>query len=482
MAGTMGPWAQSSEARFAEYVDALTSVIGRGDRAGPLKDYCIGLLMPGERKSVEPMAAIVAPAQVSAKHQSLLHLVGQAAWSDEAVLAKVRELVLPTIEAQGKIEAWIVDDTGFAKKGVHSVGVARQYCGRLGKTDNCQIAVTLSIANHAASLPIAYRLYLPGDWAVDEARRKKARVPDDVTFRTKPEIALAQIGTALAAGVAPGVLLADAGYGADGAFRSGVTASGLTYVVGVQSTLSVWPPGGEPLPPKPWSGRGRPPSRIRRDSKHNPVSAKTLATRLPEEAWRIVPWREGSNETLSSRFAAVRIRPASRDWKVSTPHPLEWLLIEWPEGEKEPTKYWLSTLPEDTSIDILVDTAKLRWRIERDYEELKSELGLAHFEGRSWRGFHHHATLCIAAYGFLIRERAAIPPSGPRRREMSRLSSRPRPRGAANPTRTAYRKFDRDDPKTTHSRARPNPHALPVLPGVATTAILSGILVTHVTQ
>src|SRR5271167_1303887 len=443
---------KSSEARFACYVDALAAVLGRKDRAGPLEDYCTGLLMPGERKSVEPMAAVVAPAHVSAKHQSLLHLVGQAAWSDEVVLAKVRELVLPAIEAQGKIEAWIVDDTGFAKKGIHSVGVARQYCGRLGKTDNCQIAVTLSIANHAASLPIAYRLYLPEDWAGDEARRKKVRVPAEVKFRTKPEIALAQIRTALAAGVAPGVLLADAGYGADGAFRSGVTASGLAYVVGVQSTLSVWPPGAEPLPPKPWSGRGRPPSRMRRDGEHVPVSAKTLARRLPEEAWRIVPWREGSNEILSSRFAAVRIRPASRDWKVSTPHPLEWLLI---------------------------DTAKLRWRIERDYEELKSELGLAHFEGRSWRGFHHHAALCIAAYGFLIRERAAIPPSGPRRREMSRLPARPTPRGAANPTRTAYRKFNLDDPKTTHGRAGPNPHALPVLPSLATTTALSGIVVTQ---
>ncbi len=474
----MEPWARSREVRFVEYVDALTTVLGRADRAAPLKDYCIGLLMPGERKSVEPMAAIVAPARVSAKHQSLLHLISQAAWSDEAVLAKVRELVLPTIEAQGKIEAWIVDDTGFAKKGVHSVGVARQYCGRLGKTDNCQIAVTLSIANHAASLPIAYQLYLPEDWAVDAARLKKARVPTDVTFRTKPEIALAQIRTALASGVAPGVVLADAGYGVDGAFRAGVTARGLTYVVGVQSTLSVWPPGAEPLPPKPWSGRGRPPSRMRRDGEHDPVSAKTLAKGLPEEAWRIVPWREGSNEILSSRFAAVRVRPASRDWKRSTPHPLEWLLIEWPEDEKEPTKYWLSTLPEDTPLDILVDLAKLRWRIERDYEELKSELGLAHFEGRSWRGFHHHAALCIAAYGFLIRERAAIPPSGPRRREMPRLSSRPRPRGAANPTRTAHRKFDRHDPKTPHGRAGANPHALPVLPSAATTP-LSRIVVTQ---
>ena len=339
--------------------------------------------MPGERKSVEPMAAVVAPAQVSAKHQSLLHLVSQAAWSDEAVLTKVRELVLPAIEAQSRIEAWIVDDTSFAKKGIHSVGVARQYCGRLGKQDNCQVAVTLSIANHAASLPIAYRLYLPEDWANDAARRKKARVPDNVIFKTKPEIALDQIRAALAAGVATGVLLADAGYGVDGAFRAGVTALGLTYAVGVQSTLSVWPPGMQPLPPKPWSGRGRPASRVRRDGEHAPGSAKKLAMGLPEQAWRVVPWREGSNEILSSRFAAVRIRPASRDWKRSTPHPFEWLLIEWPEGEKEPKKYWLSTLPEDTSLDVLVDTAKLRRRIERDYEELKSELGLAHFEGRS---------------------------------------------------------------------------------------------------
>ena len=197
--------AQSSEARFSEYVDTLSAVLGRDDRAQPLKDYCIGLLMPGERKSVEPMAAVVAPSRVSAKHQSLLHLVGQAAWSDEAVLSKVRELVLPAIEAQGGMEAWIVDDTGFAKKGVHSVGVARQYCGRLGKTDNCQIAVTLSIANHAASLPIAYRLYLPEDWAKDAVRRKKAHVPDEVVFKTKPQIALEQIKAALEAGVAPGL-------------------------------------------------------------------------------------------------------------------------------------------------------------------------------------------------------------------------------------------------------------------------------------
>src|ERR1700723_632560 len=471
--------ARASEARFVEYIESLAEMLGYVDRAGPLKDYCTGLLMPGERKSVEPIASVVAPLRVSAEHQSLLHFVGQSTWSDESLLAKVRELVVPAMETQGRIEAWIVDDTGFVKKGVHSVGVARQYCGRLGKTDNCQVAVTLSIANHQASLPIAYRLYLPEEWANDAARRSKAHVPDDVKFRTKPEIALRQIRAALMAGVARGIVLTDAAYGSDGGFRAGVTEMGLIYAVAVQSTISVWPPGMEPLPPKPWSGRGRKPSRARRDADHRPVAAKTLATTLPKEAWRDVSWREGSNQTLTSRFAAVRIRPATRDGKLTAPQPLEWLLIEGPQNRREPTKYWLSTLPEATPIEVLVDTAKLRWRIERDYEELKSELGLAHFEGRGWRGFHHHATLCIAAYGFLIRERAAFPPSGSWRRKTPRLSSRPRPRRAADPTRAACREFDRHNTKKANGRPRQIPCSLSMLPGDYPQTTPSSTLVTQ---
>ena len=456
---------RESEARFAAYVDGLAGVLGHADRAGPLMDYCTGLLLPGERKSVEPMAAVVAPARVAAEHQSLLHFVGQSAWSDEAMLAKVHELAAPAFAAQGGVEAWIVDDTGFQKKGTHSVGVARQYCGRLGKTDNCQIAVTLSIANHHVSLPIAFRLYLPEDWANDARRRKKAHVPDQVTFRTKPEIALAQIKAAAKARVAPGIVLADAGYGNDGAFRAGVTALGMSYAVGVQSTLSVWPPGEEPLPPKPWSGRGRRPTRLRHDAEHRPVSAKTLAMSLPAAAWTDVAWREGSNEPLSSRFAAVRVRPASRDHKLVEPHPVEWLVVEWPEGETEPTKYFLSTLPEDTPLAALVDAAKLRWRIERDYEELKSELGLAHFEGRGWRGFHHHASLCIAAYGFLILERSAFPPSARWRREKPALSGRSRSGRAADPSRTPRAQLDRDGAQETDRRLGKVPVPMPMLPG-----------------
>jgi SRSO17 transposase len=426
-------------------------------------DYCTGLLMPVERKSVEPIAAIVAPARAAAEHQSLLHFVGQSPWSDEAMLGKVRELVTPALAAHGGVEALIVDDTGFAKKGSHSVGVARQYCGRLGKTDNCQIAVTLSLANHQASLPIAYRLYLPESWANDVERRKKAHVPDDVEFQTKPRIALSQIEAAMEAGAARGVVLADAGYGSDGTFRAGVTALGLTYAVGVQSTLSVWPPGEEPLPAKPWSGRGRPPSRVRRDGDHRPVLAKELAMQLPAETWKEVEWREGSSQTLSSRFAAVRIRPASRDHKLAAPHPLEWLVVEWPDGETEPAKYWLSTLPEDTPLSVLVDTIKLRWRIERDYEELKSELGLAHFEGRGWRGFHHHASLCIAAYGFLILERSAFPPSGRWRREQPAVSSRTRSSRATDPSGKTRHQLDRHVAKAFDDRPRKIALSMPLL-------------------
>jgi SRSO17 transposase len=402
-----------SAARFAQYVETITSSLGHADRAVPFRSYCAGLLLPGDRKSIEPIAARVEPARVQAAHQSLHHLVAKSDWSDDAVLAAVRGHVLPIIHKRGPIRALIVDDTGMPKKGRHSVGVARQYCGQLGKQDNCQVAVSLSVANDHASLPIAYRLYLPQDWAADRNRRERAGVPDDVVFQTKPQIALGQIRASIASGVQAEMVLADAGYGNDTDFRDGITAAGLAYVVGVQSTISLWPPGQHPLPPKTWSGRGRPTSAIRRDADHQPVSAKTMALALPKRAWRRVTWREGSNTMLTSRFAAVRVRPAHRDYARSTPRPEEWCLIEWPAGEPEPTKYFLSTLPATISRRALVNAAKLRWRIECDYQDLKQELGLGHYEGRGWRGFHHHATLCIAAYGFLISEREAIPPSGP---------------------------------------------------------------------
>jgi SRSO17 transposase len=253
---------------------------------------------------------------------------------------------MPSIERTGPIEAWIVDDTGFPKKGQQSVGVARQYCGQLGKQDNCQIAVSLSVASQAASLPIAYRLYLPEDWANDAERRHKAKIPDDVVFKTKAEIALDQITAALERGVALAPVLMDAGYGNDTDLRDGITALGLPYVAGIQSSTTVWPPGTLPLPPKPRSGRGRPSTRLRRDGDHQPVSVKALAFALAPTAWQTIRWREGTNDWLASRFARVRVRPAHRDQQRSEPRVEEWLLIEWPEQATEPTKYWLATAPE----------------------------------------------------------------------------------------------------------------------------------------
>ena len=375
-------------------------------------------------------------------------------------------MVLPNIEQYGPIEAWIIDDTGLPKKGEHSVGVSHQYCGQLGKQANCQVAVTLSLANHGASLPVAYRLYLPKAWAEDGERRRKAKVPEDIVFKTKPEIALDHIRWAHEIGLPGKMVLMDAGYGNDTGLRTDITALGMSYVAGVGPNTSVWPPGAAPSPPQARAGRGRPQKRLQRDGQHQPISVKALALSLPQEAWQTITWREGTTDWLSSRFARRRVRPAHRDNLLSELRAEEWLLIEWPEVETEPTRYWFSTLPEDIAFDRLVDLTKLRWRIERDYQELKQKLGLGDYQGRGWRGFHHHATLCIAAYGFLIAERGAIPPSGPGFSAPLSGSAIPegyRPRGAADPTRTTHPKLDRDDAAKTDRCYRAAPLTLSLL-------------------
>jgi SRSO17 transposase len=384
-------------------------------------------MLPGERKSVEPMAAKTAPARTAAQHQSLLHFANVAPWSDVKVLAKVRELVLPAIEKQGPIEAWIIDDTAFPKQGRCSVGVQHQYCGQLGKQANCQVAVSLSLANHYASLPVAYRLYLPKDWSEDDARRDKAGVPSEIAFKTKPEIALEQIQWACEAGLPRGVGLMDVAYGNDSRLRAGMTALGLSYVAGVQPNTLMWRSGGGPR------RRGKPLNNTGRRDEPDLISAREVMLALPKRAWRTIAWREGSADWLSSRFARVRVAVGHNRLNPELLSQ-EWLLIEWPTGAAEPTKYWLSTLPANIGFHRLVDLAKLRWRIERDYLELKQEVGLGHYEGRGWRGFHHHATLCIAAYGFLIAERAMLPPSALRCTTLFQTPPLPqgyRPRGSA---------------------------------------------------
>jgi SRSO17 transposase len=311
----------AQQERFAAYLDCLAQAAGHADRIGPLKSYCTGLLLPGERKSLEPMAARLAPHNVRRMHQSLHHVVADAPWDDELLLRQVRDSVLPAMQRNGPIAAWIIDDPGLPKKGTHSVGVARQYCGQTGKADNCQVAVSLSVTTGNCSLPIAWRLYLPESWIQSPERCQEAGVPKDIAFQTKPEIALDQIRQALAEGVPPGVVLADPAYGNNTEFRTSLTAMEQCYAVGIESSTKLWPPGQQPLPASPYSGRGQPPRRLHRNTKHAPVTAKQLALSLPARVWKRISWREGTRHPLQSRFAAMRVRPARRDYKRTIPHP-----------------------------------------------------------------------------------------------------------------------------------------------------------------
>jgi SRSO17 transposase len=399
--------------RFDAYVKRLTEQVGHADRHWPLEAYLTGLLLTGDRKSVEPMAAKIDPRHVSRLRQSMHHFVAKASWDEQLILAVARDYALGQLERHAPVGAWIVDDTGIPKKGKHSVGVTRQYCGALGKRGNCQVAVSVSLANRTMSVPAAWRLYLPEEWAHDAGRRERVGVPPEVAFRKKWQIALEEIDALLAEDLPPAPVVADAGYGDATEFRDGLTERGFSYAVGIKRTTTVWPPGKQPLQPQSTGRRGRPATRLLRDEDHQPVSVYELATMLPTEAWQTVQWREGTKGTMRSRFAAARIRAAHRDGLRSEPRPIEWILIEWPSHEADPTEYWLSTVPDDIEITELVSLAKLRWRIERDYQELKDELGLDHYEGRGWRGFHHHGVLCMAAYCFLAAERGRLSPPQP---------------------------------------------------------------------
>ena len=447
---------------FDRYMGRLCEGLGYAARNQSLLEYCSGLMLPIQRKSVEPLAAHADPLNVPAKHQALHHFVANARWSDRVLLERIREYVEPHLAlADGAY--WIIDDTAHPKCGRHSVGVARQYCGRLGKQDNCQVAVSLSLSTAKGSVPVAYQLYLPEAWANDAKRRRQAKVPETLQFATKSQIALEQIQAARQSGVPQGIVLADAGYGKDTAFREALDELGLSYAVGVISSVTVWAPGSRPLPVAPSAGRGRPPTRLRRAPGHEPVSVKELACALQHSAWRKVTWREGTNKTLSSRFARVRVRAAHRDYLRTSLREEQWLLIEWPLKEAEPTKYWLSNLPADTSISDMVNTAKMRWRIEHDYHELKQEFGLSHYEGRGWIGFHHHATLCIAAYGFLTAQRLkhASKKNCARPKALA-LPEDYKPRGS-RPSATPCAGLDTDTSSSRGHAARASSSTLPVL-------------------
>jgi SRSO17 transposase len=453
---------------FDRYMAHLSEGLGHADRRAGLRGYCTGLMSPLKRKSVEPMAAHMAPAATRSRHQSLHHFVADSAWSDEQMLLRVAQWAVSAMDF-GDGGWWIVDDTGFPKQGRHSVGVARQYCGMLGKQDNCQVAVSVSLACQTGSLPVAWRLYLPKEWADDMTRREKVGVPQQVKFATKAAIALAQIERLMEQGAPKHCVLADAGYGVETAFRERLSELGLPYVVGVTGQITVWPPGHAPLAPQPYSGRGVVPRRQRLGDapEQRPQSVKELALALPASQWHSIEWREGTNFTLRSRFARVRVRAAHRDHKRTQLRPEQWLLVEWPEGHREPMKYWLSTLAQDVSMQRMVFEAKMRWRIERDYQDLKQELGLGDYEGRGWRGFHHHASLCIAAYGFLMAQQLRHP-EGVGKKNSAR-SAQPavpthyKPRGS--PAHAAPRPILHDNLTAAYrQRFDATPAKMPVLP------------------
>jgi SRSO17 transposase len=412
-----------------EFLESMTDQMGRPERRAAMTAYLTGLLLDGDRKSVEPMAArlVDSPDEIQAMRQRLLGGVAESAWLDEEML---RRLACKFERELPGVEAFVIDDTGFPKKGVHSVGVARQYSGTLGRTDNCQVATSLHLASEAGSGCIGFQIYLPEKWASDPPRRAKVGVPADVVFQRKWEIALSQLDDALRWGVRRHIVLADAGYGDIGEFREGVTARGLEYLMGVSGVLVVWPP-----------------TRYR-DIKHPPIAINQFALTLD---YRKVTWREGSRAWQSSRFAAARVRTAHRHQSGEPPGAEQWLLCEWPKGEAAPCKFYLATLPTGTSVRALVRSAKLRWRVERDYQELKQEIGLDHFEGRSWRGFHHHATLCATAHAFLALRRALFPP------EQDEVDPADGPPGPSARPASAHRHLPPmpTDRQPRHSLARP---------------------------
>jgi len=406
--------------------------MGRKDRGQHAEEYVRGLLMDGERKSIEPMATRLPDGDV----QALQQFANQSPWSSE----KVRASLARKVEREFVPEAyWLMDEVSFPKQGNHTVGVARQYCGALGKTANCQVAVTLDLGTEESSTPLDWALYLPEKWIEDPVRRREAGIPEEIVFRTKTELALDVIDEVKKWGLQDRLVLADSAYGDTYEFRQGLRDRTLDYVIQVSGELMAWTE--DPHPAKPPMKRGGQVPRKRFYAKDFPPprSLCQIAKQLPSGSWKNITWREGTKGPLSSRFARVIVWMANGLVQGKTmKEPPQELLIEWPERDKEPWKYWLSSLPPHrTSFRGLVRKAKGRFRIEQDYEEMKGEVGLDHFEGRSWQGWHHHVTLVTLAYAFLMLERmgtkknfwidlASCPPIDPEmldviQRRMSRL-------------------------------------------------------------
>ena len=379
--------------RLEQFLVDLLEPIGRRERRHWGSVYVRGLLLDGERKSIEPMAKRLP----DGNEQAMQQFVGQSPWAWEPVWERLARRMVGELEPDA---VWIIDDTGFPKQGTHSVGVARQYSGTLGKTANCQVAVSLHEVCAQGAAVLSWRLYLPASWTAEPQRRAAAGIPEQVQFRKKWELALAMIDQVRDWGLAERIVVADAGYGDVTAFREELEKRHLSYAVGVRSNTGVWlaPPRLRKLTPK---QTGRLP-RALHYGKQRPVSVKQAAQQAP--GWRKVRWREGSRDWLESRFWAGRVRASHGFHEGRQPGKEVWLLVEWPDQSAEPSKYFLCDLPAASSLRRLVQVAKARWKIEQDYQQLKEELGLDHYEGRSWNGWHHHITLVMMAHAFLTLE------------------------------------------------------------------------------
>lgn len=397
VAGLTAKELASVRGRLVAFAEEMFEPLARTDQRRWGEVYLRGLMLDGRRKSIEPMAARLPDGD----EQCLQQFVNQSPWAWEPV----RERLAKRMAAELDPDGWVIDDTGFPKAGRFSVGVARQYSGTLGKVANCQIGVSVNAVSDAASCPLDWRLFLPEAWDEDGERRKQAHLPPEERHRPKWQLALEMVDELRGWGLEAAPILADAAYGEVTDFRRGLEERELEYVVQVKGATSAYAEEVRPERP-PWKGQGRPPKARYRE---RPSSLQKLALAAGPGALREVAWREGSRgRRLRSRFLALRVRPANvglRRAARDSELPLRWLVIEWPQGAEEPTKYWLSNLPEETSLDKLVALAKLRWRIEHDYRELKDALGLDHFEGRSFRGWHHHVTLVSVAHAFLTLER-----------------------------------------------------------------------------
>ena len=389
----------AGQERLVAYFEEIGAVLSNAKRRASFAMYALGLFGEGERKSAEPIAARACadPAETDKVHQRLLHFLVDSEWDDHAVRLTAARYGLAAITARAPVDAWILDDTGFLKQGKHSVGVQRQYTGSAGKVTNCQIGVSLCLATRYDHLPVDFELYLPRTWCDDPARRREAHVPPTVRFHTKLTLGLQQIRRAAAAGLPHGAILADSGYGNSTAFREEVRYLGFDYAVGIDSTTTVW--------------------RLDRRGRRlgNPQRVNTIAVALGRRGFRRVTWRDGTRRKLTARFAVLRVLPAHNDgWDPTEREPVT-LIIEWPDSDAAPTKHYRTTLPPTWSNKRLIRFLKERWRTERVYQDFKGELGLDHYEGRTYPGWHHHISVALCCFAFLAAERArAFPPSARR--------------------------------------------------------------------